>query len=156
MKIKISLLRWSLLLLSIILIFFGGLLLIQILTSKHIKFPYVIGTFTVSIIFTIFSSLRIIYLLNKLLNRMQLSIIFSQCTLETVKKIKDTILITSIIFTGVLPFFYRIATMEDAPGVMLLGIGITFIPFSVYLFSEIVMELFKNAINIKKDNDLTI
>jgi RsiW-degrading membrane proteinase PrsW (M82 family) len=76
--------------------------------------------------------------------------------LKVVSQIKKLILLVSIVFVGILPFFYRVADRKDAPGVMVIGLAFVSIPFTAFIFTQIVEELFKSATELKSDSELTI
>ncbi|MGO2832323.1 MAG: DUF2975 domain-containing protein [Latilactobacillus curvatus] len=46
--------------------------------------------------------------------------------------------------------------LEDAPGLMLLGLGLVFIPFAILILMQIVEDLFKSAIAFQSEVDLTV
>lgn len=55
-----------------------------------------------------------------------------------------------------LPFFYIVAKLEDAPGIMLIGLGIIFASTIIAVFAAVLQRLLQEAIDIKSENDLTI
>ncbi|GAX06570.1 hypothetical protein IWT25_01915 [Secundilactobacillus pentosiphilus] len=64
-----------------------------------------------------------------------------------------------LVTTGIwlwLPFIYTIAQMDDAPGMMLIGLGIATIPLILTVFIAILARLWDAALRIKNENDLTI
>ncbi|KYD16710.1 hypothetical protein B4119_0276 [Parageobacillus caldoxylosilyticus] len=48
------------------------------------------------------------------------------------------------------------AEVDDAPGIILIGMVIIFGCMVVAVFASILQKLLKNAIDIKSENDLTI
>jgi hypothetical protein len=56
-----------------------------------------------------------------------------------------------------LPLSYHAAQTEDAPGlIVLFGTVFIAIPFVVAVLAGVAQKLFQNAIDIKKENDLTV
>ncbi len=55
-----------------------------------------------------------------------------------------------------MPLFYIVAEIDDAPGVILVGMIFVFAPLTVTVFAAILKKLLKNAIDLKNDNELTI
>jgi hypothetical protein len=98
----------------------------------------------------------VLFLLNRILNFIKGAEAFSVKTLKVVSQIKKLILLVSIVFVGILPFFYRVADRKDAPGVMVIGLAFVSIPFTAFIFTQIVEELFKSATELKSDSELTI
>ena len=57
---------------------------------------------------------------------------------------------------GLLPKFLKVADLDDAPGLMLVGIAVVFIPFAVYTLTSVLENLLEHAILLKTDHDLTV
>jgi hypothetical protein len=55
-----------------------------------------------------------------------------------------------------LPFFYTVAQIEDAPGLVVIGMTITGIAFVISVFASILNRLLQEVIAMKSENDLTI
>ncbi|EGW41794.1 hypothetical protein DOT_0212 [Desulfosporosinus sp. OT] len=55
-----------------------------------------------------------------------------------------------------MPFFYLVGEKDDAPGLILLGLVITFAPTVIAVFAAVLEKLLKDAIDIKSENDLTV
>ncbi|MCZ1935655.1 DUF2975 domain-containing protein, partial [Enterococcus faecium] len=54
------------------------------------------------------------------------------------------------------PKFMKVADLDDAPGLMLVGIAVVFIPFAVYTLTSVLEKLLEHAILLKTDHDLTV
>jgi hypothetical protein len=54
------------------------------------------------------------------------------------------------------PLLYPFADQDDAPGVLIVGFVIACVPIVVSVFAAVMEKLFKNAIQIKSENDLTV
>lgn len=46
--------------------------------------------------------------------------------------------------------------VDDAPGVILMGLLLAAVPFIAAVFAAVLLKLFRNGLNIKSENDLTI
>jgi hypothetical protein len=61
-----------------------------------------------------------------------------------------------VLFLGLLPMVYRIADVEDAPGVVIIGLGIVAVPLALSVFVATIEKLLESVIQIKHENDLTV
>lgn len=82
---------------------------------------------------------------------------FSNASVTAMKNVKYCGFVISTLFLTWLPLVYFIAEWEDAPGLILM-FGTVFIgvPLVVGIFAAVAQRLFQNAIDIKKENDLTV
>lgn len=93
----------------------------------------------------------------KLLNLIDKNKAFTNASVKTMKNAKYCGLIISALFATWMPLVYRAAEIEDAPGMILIfGAIFVGIPFVVAIFAGVAQRLFQNAIDIKKENDLTV
>ncbi|RIW32015.1 DUF2975 domain-containing protein [Bacillus salacetis] len=81
---------------------------------------------------------------------------FSDLSVSALKKIKLYAAMISILYAAGLPFFYMMAEIDDAPGVILIGMVIIFASVVIGVFAAVLQKLLRNAIDIKSENDLTI
>ncbi len=81
---------------------------------------------------------------------------FSELSLKSIQKIRSCAAAISIIYLFAMPLFYIVAEIDDAPGVILVGMIFVFAPLTVTVFAAILKKLLKNAIDLKNDNELTI
>ncbi len=81
---------------------------------------------------------------------------FSNSSVKALKNIKNCATTISILYVLSMPLFYIVGEVDDAPGVILIGMICTFGPMIVAVFAAVLQKLLKNAIDIKNDNDLTI
>lgn len=51
---------------------------------------------------------------------------------------------------------YRIADVEDAPGVVIIGLGIVTVSLALSVFVATIEKLLESVIQIKHENDLTV
>ena len=81
---------------------------------------------------------------------------FSQQALKLVMGIKNMMLGIFLALSITLPMFYHIADVEDAPGVVLIGLGLAAIPLAGVTFVATVEKLLERVIHMKLENDLTV
>lgn len=64
-------------------------------------------------------------------------------------------LITVLYFAGV-PLLYPLAESEDAPGLLLMGLGLACAPAAVAVCTAILQRLLQDALDLQSENNLTI
>ena len=152
MKRKVNLLKLALIIISFLVIFVTVIFTFQFSSERK----DVINSLLYCAVFgSVVLGFRVLFLLNRILNFIKGAEAFSAKTLKVVSQIKKLILLVSIVFVGILPF-YRVADRQDAPGVMVIGLAFVSIPFTAFIFTQIVEELFKSATELKSDSELTI
>lgn len=81
---------------------------------------------------------------------------FSEEAVFTLKRIKQCALTITGIYILTMPFIYLFAEKDDAPGAIIIGMVPLFVSFVVAVFASLLQKLFKNALEIKTENDLTV
>ncbi len=81
---------------------------------------------------------------------------FSEASVNSLKKIRNCGIAISMIFVAELPFIFQAAQMDDAPGVVLIGLIIIFFSIVVAVFATVLERLLRNALDIKSENELTV
>jgi hypothetical protein len=93
----------------------------------------------------------------KLLNLIDQNKAFTNASVKTMKNVKYCGFIISALFATWMPLVFHAAQNEDAPGMILIfGAIFVGIPFVIAIFAGVAQRLFQNAIDIKKENDLTV
>ncbi|WP_342443288.1 DUF2975 domain-containing protein [Lysinibacillus sp. FSL K6-0057] len=92
----------------------------------------------------------------KLLSYIDQNIAFSELSVKALIKIKYCAIIISSVYVVGMPLIYYAAEVDDAPGLILIGMVIIFASFVVAVFAAVLQKLLKNAIDIKSENDLTV
>jgi hypothetical protein len=92
----------------------------------------------------------------KLLGYIDSNNAFSIASVKAFKHIKNSAIIVGSLFVLGLPYIYKAADMDDAPGVMLIGLVIAGASFVIAAFSGLLQKLVQNAVDIKSENDLTV
>jgi hypothetical protein len=81
---------------------------------------------------------------------------FSHESVASLNRIKWSALVISAIYMMLMPLFFLIGDLDDAPGVVVLGMVFTFAPAIVAVFAAVLQRLLKEAIEIKSENELTV
>lgn len=92
----------------------------------------------------------------KLLNYIDQNQAFSNHSVEAFKKIKFCAIIIAALFTLGMPYIYYAAELDDAPGVIAVGLVIIFASVVIGTFAAVLQKLIENAVAIKSENDLTV
>lgn len=118
---------------------------------SYFLYPLLTGMYMAAIPFFV-----ALYQALKLLNFIDKNEAFSELSVRALKKIKYCAAAISVLYVAVMPLFYRIAQEDDAPGVIVIGLVITFASIVIAVFAAVLQKLLKDAIDIKSENDLTI
>ncbi|MCY8139505.1 DUF2975 domain-containing protein [Bacillus inaquosorum] len=92
----------------------------------------------------------------KLLSYIDKNKAFSKISVRALKNIKYCAVTISILFAAGMPFFYLMAEVDDAPGIIVIGLVIIFASMVIAVFAAVLQKLLKEAIDIKSENDLTV
>ncbi|KAF2956848.1 DUF2975 domain-containing protein [Marinitoga sp. 38H-ov] len=72
---------------------------------------------------------------------------YSEKTVQSLNKIKKSFFVIGIIYTLLMPMFYYLGEIDDAPGLILVGLIIVLSTFFVYILNSIFIELIKIKIS---------
>lgn len=117
----------------------------------YLQYPLLTGMYMAAIPFFV-----ALYQALRLLNFIDKNEAFSELSVRALKKIKYCAAAISILYVAVMPLFYLVAQEDDAPGIILIGLVITFASVVIAVFAALLQKLLKNAIDIKSENDLTV
>ncbi len=92
----------------------------------------------------------------QLLRYIDLNKAFSELSVKSLKKIKHCAIIISILHVLALPLFYLFAEMDDAPGVIFVGMLVPFASMVIAVFAAVLQRLLQEAVEIKSENDLVV
>ncbi|WP_462410507.1 DUF2975 domain-containing protein [Neobacillus sp. Marseille-QA0830] len=92
----------------------------------------------------------------KLLRYIDKNNAFSDLSIMALKKIKYSAITISILHVLCWPLFYIFAEVDDAPGVIFIGLIVPFASMVIAVFSAVLQKLLQEAIDIKSENDLTV
>ena len=92
----------------------------------------------------------------KLLHYIDQNKAFSELSVKALKYIKYCAITLSGLYVIGMPIFYLTAEVDDAPGIILIGLLIIFVSLVVAVFAAVLQKLLQEAIDIKSENDLTV
>ncbi|MFB4475532.1 DUF2975 domain-containing protein, partial [Oceanobacillus caeni] len=92
----------------------------------------------------------------KLLSYIDKSQAFSELSVKALKNIKFCAMTISGLYVVMLPFVYVVAELDDAPGLIIIGMVPIFASLVIAVFAAVLQKLLKEAIDIKSENDLTV
>lgn len=92
----------------------------------------------------------------KLLGYIDKNNAFSFDSVQALNRIKWSGLSISAIYIVLMPLFYIIGELDDAPGIIVVGMVFTFAPAVVAVFAAVLQRLLKEAVEIKAENELTV
>lgn len=117
----------------------------------QIFYPIVIGIYLSVIPFFI-----ALYQAFKLLGFIDKNNAFSQSSVIALKVIKFCAVTISGLYVLILPFVYFVAEIDDAPGLIIIGMVPIFAALVIAVFAALLQRLLQEAIDIKSENDLTV
>ncbi|WP_027955495.1 DUF2975 domain-containing protein [Halobacillus kuroshimensis] len=114
-------------------------------------YPVLIGMYAAAVPFftALYEALRLLRLIEK-------EAAFSEASVHSLAKIKRSAFAVSAIYVLVFPFFYRAGEVDDAPGLIAAGLAFMAASFVIGVFAAVLQALLKQALEIKKENDLTV
>ncbi|ALX48468.1 DUF2975 domain-containing protein [Lentibacillus amyloliquefaciens] len=98
----------------------------------------------------------VLYHTFKLLSYIDNNNAFSDLSVRALRMIKYCAITISGLYVIGLPLFYGFAEMDDAPGVIVVGMLLVFAPIVIAVFAAVLQRLLQQAIKIKTENDLTV
>ena len=81
---------------------------------------------------------------------------FSKLSVSALKDIASYAVVISLIFSAIMPLFYQWAQKEDAPGLIIIDAALVGASITVGVFAAVLQRLFREAIDLKSENDLTV
>ncbi|PEZ71732.1 DUF2975 domain-containing protein [Bacillus sp. AFS017274] len=92
----------------------------------------------------------------KLLSYIDKNKAFSELSVRALKTIKNCAITISGLYVLGMPLFYLIADMDDAPGIILIGMVVIFASMVIAVFAAVLQRLLQEAMDIKSENDLIV
>jgi len=117
----------------------------------HILYPIVVGMYVSVIPFFI-----ALYQAFKLLSYIDKNQAFSELSVISLKNIKFCAMTISGLYVVILPFVFLVADLDDAPGLVIVGMVPVFASMVIAVFAAVLQKLLKEAIDIKSENDLIV
>lgn len=154
------LLRVALLGIAGVVLFFSSFMVAEVHSRWAVDSPELAGwryPIIAVIIFVVCTFLVALMQIWKLLGLIDKNKAFTKASVKTMRTVKYCGFIMSGLFATWLPLAYHAAQSDDAPGLLLLfGTVFVGIPFVVAILAGVAQRLFQHAIDIKKENDLTV
>lgn len=116
-----------------------------------LQYPFLMGLYLTAIVFFV-----ALYQTFKLLSYIDQNQAFSEFSVKALKNIKHCAITISALYVVFMPLLYLMAEVDDAPGIILIGMVIIFGCMVVAVFAAVLQKLLRNAIDIKSENDLTV
>jgi len=117
----------------------------------HIAYPIITGVYLLAFPFE-FALCRAYNILTYV-NR---GTAFSELSVRALQHIKYCAFINGVILASLMPFFYLLAQMDDAPGIIVFASIPVFAAFGIGVFAAVLQMLLHEALEIKRENELTI
>lgn len=92
----------------------------------------------------------------KILNYIDQNKAFSELSVKALKNIKYYAFAISAFFAIGMPYIFYLADMDDAPGLVALGLVIIGASCVIATAAGLFQSLLKNIVDIKSENDLTV
>lgn len=127
-------------------------------TDQRIKCPLDWQTTLLSLVIftTLLSGIIIGGIIFKFLTIISKDQTFSDHSHRLVSYIRKVMIFLSLSTFGILPKFYQMADADDAPGLMLLGFALVFLPFAGLVLMNVLIKILEEAIRLKKNDELTV
>jgi hypothetical protein len=117
----------------------------------HLLYPIVIGMYISAIPFIV-----ALYQAFKLLTYIDKNQAFSELSVKALKNIKFCAITISSLYVVILPFVFLVAELDDAPGLIIIGMVPIFGSLVIAVFAAVLQRLLQEAIDIKSENDLIV
>lgn len=92
----------------------------------------------------------------KLLGYINNNTAFSVNSVRALDKIKYCAMVMTVLYIACLPWIFRAAQEEDAPGMILMWLAFSGAPLVIAVFAALLQILLENVLDIKLENDLTV
>lgn len=113
--------------------------------------PMMIGLYVTAIAF--FIALYQAFMLLRLIDKEEA---FSEESVGALRVIMICAITISVFYILISPLLYAMAQIEDAPGLLAIGLVILFASTVIAGFAAVLKKLLHQAIEIKSENDLTV
>ncbi|PFN80633.1 hypothetical protein COJ85_29915 [Bacillus sp. AFS076308] len=117
----------------------------------HILYPILIGMYVSVIPYFV-----ALFQAFKLLSYIDKDQAFSELSVTALKRIKFCAMTISGLYIVILPFVFLVAELDDAPGLVIVGMVPIFASMVIAVFAAVLQRLLQEAIDIKSENDLVV
>jgi hypothetical protein len=115
----------------------------------YLKLPVLLGLYVTALPFFL-----ALYQALRLLKYIESEKAFSELSVIALGNIKNCAIIIFTLY--LIGMFFLLSQNALHPGIAIIGLVISFASLVISLFTGVLQELLKNAINIKSENDLTV
>ncbi|MBO0992697.1 DUF2975 domain-containing protein [Bacillus sp. SD088] len=124
--------------------------------DSYSEFAYVLYGILIVMYISAIPFFIALYQAFKLLSYIDKNKAFAYISVKALKNIKYCAITISGFYIVGMPLFYLIAEVDDAPGIIVIGLIIIFASLVIAVFAAVLQRLLKEAIDIKSENDLTV
>ncbi|PIC90652.1 hypothetical protein CSV71_03545 [Sporosarcina sp. P21c] len=125
-------------------------------TERGWNFAYAVYSILLVVYISVIPFYFALYQTFKLLNFIDKNQAFSELSVRALKKIKYCAIIISGLYIVAFPFVFIMAEIDDAPGLVIVGMIPIFASMVIAVFAAVLHRLLKEAIDIKEENDLIV
>ncbi|GIN57272.1 putative membrane protein YoaS [Lederbergia ruris] len=124
--------------------------------DSYSEFAYVLYGILIVMYISAIPFFIALYQAFKLLSYIDKNEAFADISVKALKNIKYCAISISSFYVVGMPLFYFMAEVDDAPGIIVIGLIIIFASLVIAVFAAVLQRLLKEAIAIKSENDLTV
>jgi len=135
---------------------FGFPAVIRDAAESSMQMAIVLYGILTALTLSIFPFSSALYQSYKLLNNIDRNEAFSDKSVNALRKIKRDAFSIAAIHLLSFPLYFIVGEVDDAPGVILVGLMFISAPSVIAVFAAVLEKLLGNALDIKRDNELTI
>lgn len=110
----------------------------------------------VGIYLVILGFLAAVLFAEQLLNVIDHEQAFSATAVTYLNRLKWALVVVTVGVWLWLPFIFAVTQLDDAPGLLLIGLVIAAAPLILTVFMAVLVRLWKAALQLKNENDLTV
>ena len=119
--------------------------------SAYVLYPGLIGIYA-----TIIPFLLALYQAFRLLQYIDTNNAFSIASIHALRDIKFCAVAMSMLYWVGMPLVFAMADYDDAPGGVLIGAAFASAPLIIATFAAVLQKLVQNALDMKREHDLTV
>jgi hypothetical protein len=135
---------------------FGLPILAKEAVESNSEFAYILYGIVIVMYVSAIPFFIALYQAFKLLSYIDKNKAFSELSVKALKNIKLCAITISGLYVIGMPFIFMFGQLDDAPGVVLIGLLFIFAPMVIAVFAAVLQRLLQEAIQIKSENDLTV
>jgi hypothetical protein len=92
----------------------------------------------------------------RLLGNIDRNAAFTASSVNSLTYIKRCAASVALLYSAGMPYIFRVAEIDDAPGVVAIGLIIVGASIVVAVFAAVLQKLLQNGMEIKSENDLVV